>query len=86
MCGEAPLGNGGFSAVGWGYAAMGCARGVRGLGFCSELVASREVGLMDPSPDYDVSDEIEFFFRYLTWGLRGVQDGNGYPPPAYPPV
>lgn len=26
---------------------------------------------MDPSPDYDVSDEIEFFFRYLTWGLRG---------------
>ena len=25
---------------------------------------------MDPSPDYDVSDEIEFFLRYLTWGLR----------------
>jgi hypothetical protein len=47
---------------------------------------SREVGPMDPSPDYDGSDEIEFFFRYLTWGLRGVQDGNGYPPPAYPPV
>jgi hypothetical protein len=43
-------------------------------------------GPMDPSPDYDGSDEIEFFFRYLTWGLRGVQDGNGYPPPAYPPV
>ena len=39
---------------------------------------------MDPNPDYDMSDEIEFFFRYLTWGLRGVQDGNGYPPPAYP--
>jgi hypothetical protein len=34
-------------------------------------------GAMDPSPDYDVSDEIEFFFGYLTWGLRGVQDGNG---------
>jgi hypothetical protein len=43
-------------------------------------------GAMDPSPDYDTSDEIEFFMRYLTWGLRGVQDGNGYPPPAYPPV
>jgi hypothetical protein len=41
---------------------------------------------MDPSPDYDVSDEVEYFFRYLTWGLRGVEDGNGYPPPAYPPV
>ena len=43
-------------------------------------------GLIDPSPDYDVSDEIEFFFRYVPWGLRGVVDGNGYPPPAYPPV
>jgi len=43
-------------------------------------------GLMDPNPDYDGSDEIEYFFRYLTWGLRGVEDGNGYPPPAYPPV
>lgn len=41
---------------------------------------------MDPSPDYDVSDEIEFLFRYLTWGLRGVETGDGYPPPAYPPV
>jgi len=57
-----------------------------GLDSCSEVVASREVGLMDPNPDYDVSDEIEYFFRYLTWGLRGVQDGGGYPPPAYPPV
>ena len=41
---------------------------------------------MDPSPDYDMSDEIEFFFRYVPWGLRGVVDGNGYPPPAYPPA
>ena len=41
---------------------------------------------MDPSPDYDGSDEIEFFFRYMTWGLRGVENGQGYPPPAYPPV
>ena len=29
---------------------------------------------MDPSPSYDGSDEIEFFMRYLTWGLRGVTD------------
>jgi hypothetical protein len=57
-----------------------------GLDFADELVASREVGPMDPNPDYDVSDEIEYFFRYLTWGLRGVEDGHGYPPPAYPPV
>ncbi|MCV7079391.1 hypothetical protein [Mycobacterium szulgai] len=42
--------------------------------------------MMDPSPDYDGSDEIEWFMRYLPWGLRGVEDGNGYPPPAYPPV
>ena len=36
---------------------------------------------MDPNPDYDASDEIEYFFSYLPWALRGV-----YPPPAYPPV
>ena len=57
-----------------------------GLDSLSELGASREVGRMDPSPDYDVSDEFEYFFRYLTWGLRGVENGQGYPPPAYPPV
>ena len=57
-----------------------------GLDSLTGLVASREVGRMDPNPDYDVSDEIEYFFRYLTWGLRGVENGQGYPPPAYPPV
>jgi hypothetical protein len=57
-----------------------------GLDSLFELVASREVGQMDPSPSYDGSDEIEFFFRYLTWGLRGVENGQGYPPQAYPPV
>ncbi|TFV57614.1 hypothetical protein E4P42_14505 [Mycobacterium sp. PS03-16] len=42
---------------------------------------------MDPNPDYDATDELEFFFSYLTWGLRGVAGpGGGYPPPAYPPV
>jgi hypothetical protein len=36
---------------------------------------------MDPNPDYDASDELEYFFNFVPWGLRGV-----YPPPAYPPV
>ncbi len=41
---------------------------------------------MDPDPSYDMSDEIQFFLNYALFGLRGVVDGNGYPPPAYPPV
>jgi hypothetical protein len=36
---------------------------------------------MDPNPDYDVSDEIEYSMNWFAWILRGV-----YPPPAYPPV
>lgn len=40
----------------------------------------------DRNRSYDFSDELEFFFRYGPWGLRGVVDGNGYPPQAYPPV
>jgi hypothetical protein len=51
-----------------------------GLDFLQTLVTLWEV-LMDPNPDYDASDEIEYFFQWLPWGLRGV-----YPPPAYPPV
>ncbi|MUL65277.1 hypothetical protein BOO86_12435 [Mycobacterium sp. CBMA 234] len=35
---------------------------------------------IDPTPDYDGSDEIEYFFNWFPWALRGV-----YPPPAYPP-
>jgi uncharacterized protein YkwD len=35
---------------------------------------------IDPSPDYDASDEIEFGISWLPWILRGV-----YPPPAMPP-
>jgi uncharacterized protein YkwD len=35
---------------------------------------------LDPSPDYDASDEIEFGINWFPWILRGV-----YPPPAYPP-
>jgi hypothetical protein len=45
-----------------------------------------EVNPFDPNPDYDFSDEVEFYFRYFTWGFRGVLDGQGYPPPSYPPV
>jgi hypothetical protein len=35
---------------------------------------------LDPSPDYDASDEIEYGLNWFPWILRGV-----YPPPAYPP-
>lgn len=34
---------------------------------------------MDPSPDYDASDEVEYFFNWVPWGLRGV-----YPPRRTP--
>jgi hypothetical protein len=36
---------------------------------------------MDPNPDYDASDELEYGINWWAWILRGV-----YPPPAYPPV
>jgi hypothetical protein len=35
---------------------------------------------MDPTPDYDVSDEAEYAIDWFAWIWRGV-----YPPPAYPP-
>jgi uncharacterized protein YkwD len=35
---------------------------------------------LDPSPDYDASDEIEYAIDWFPWILRGV-----YPPPGYPP-
>jgi hypothetical protein len=34
-----------------------------------------------PSPDYDASDEIEYFLGAFAWLLRG-----NYPPPAYPGI
>lgn len=34
---------------------------------------------LDPSPDYDASDEVEFGNNWWAWILRGV-----YPPPGYP--
>ena len=41
---------------------------------------------MDPSPDYDASDEIEFFIKYSPGASAGSRTEHGYPPPAYPPV
>lgn len=35
---------------------------------------------IDPSPDYDASDELEFGNNWWAWILRGV-----YPPPSIPP-
>ncbi len=35
---------------------------------------------MDPYIDYDASDEIEYFFDWYPWALRGVR-----PPPDYAP-
>lgn len=35
---------------------------------------------LDPSPDYDASDELEFGINWFPWILRGV-----YPPPGNPP-
>jgi hypothetical protein len=36
---------------------------------------------MDPNPDYDASDEVEYGLNWFAWILRRT-----YPPPAYPPV
>jgi uncharacterized protein YkwD len=35
---------------------------------------------IDPNPDYDGSDELEYGMNWLPWILRGV-----FPPPGYPP-
>jgi len=43
-------------------------------------VALQENIPLDPSPDYDASDELEYGLNWLPWILRGV-----YPPPAIPP-
>jgi hypothetical protein len=43
-------------------------------------VVLQDHGGLDPNPDYDASDEVEYGLDWLPWILRGV-----YPPPAYPP-
>jgi len=52
------------------------------LGFIP--VSQMEVVMdFDPQPDYDGTDEIEYFFSWLPWALRGT-DWTGTP--SYPPV
>jgi Cysteine-rich secretory protein family len=49
----------------------------------SPLAAAQSPGQnlpLDPSPDYDASDEVEFGINWFPWILRGV-----YPPPGNPP-
>jgi hypothetical protein len=48
------------------------------LGLPSPVLLQQNVPL-DPAPDYDASDEIQYFMNWLPWILRW-----GYPPPAYP--
>lgn len=38
-------------------------------------------GGIDPNPDYDGSDELEYGMDWFPWILRGV-----FLPPAYPPA
>ena len=52
-----------------------------GLDFSGTVAVAREGEHMDPNPDYDASDEIEYGINWWAWILRGV-----YTPPAYPPV
>jgi uncharacterized protein YkwD len=49
------------------------------LGLPSPVLLQQNVPL-DPAPDYDASDEIEYGINWFPWILRG-----GYPPPANPP-
>ena len=49
------------------------------LGLAPPVLLEQDVPL-DPAPDYDGTGEIEYFFNWLPWILRGA-----YPPPAYPP-
>jgi len=44
------------------------------------VVAMQDNIPIDPSPDYDASDELEYGLNWFPWILRGV-----YPPPAIPP-
>jgi hypothetical protein len=44
------------------------------------IVPMQENVPLDPSPDYDASDELQYGINWWPWILRGV-----YPPPAYPP-
>jgi hypothetical protein len=43
-------------------------------------LSHEKVTRMNPNPDYDASDELEYGIAAYAWLLRGV-----YPPPAYAP-
>lgn len=43
-------------------------------------LASGQPTAIDPSPDYDASDELEKGFDWFPWILRGVSPSPGYPP------
>jgi uncharacterized protein YkwD len=49
------------------------------VGLPAPVVLAENVPL-DPVPDYDASDEIQYFFNWLPWSLRW-----GFPPPDYVP-
>jgi hypothetical protein len=49
------------------------------LGLPPPVLLQQNVPL-DPAPDYDASDEIEYGLNWFPWILRGA-----YPAPAYPP-
>jgi hypothetical protein len=53
-----------------------CWRGLRYL----DKDLRRRVSQMNPNPDYDASDELEYGIASYAWLLRGV-----YPPPSYAP-
>ncbi len=46
----------------------------------SPWMATRTGRPIDPTPDYDASDELEFGINWFPWILWGV-----YPPPGNPP-
>jgi hypothetical protein len=43
-------------------------------------IGDEGVSQMNPNPDYDASDELEYGIAAYAWLLRGV-----YPPPSYAP-
>jgi hypothetical protein len=43
-------------------------------------VSHEGLSQMNPNPDYEASDELEYGFAAYAWLLRGV-----YPPPSYAP-
>jgi hypothetical protein len=49
------------------------------VGLPPPVVLAENVPL-DPAPDYDGTDEVEYAIDWFPWILRGA-----YPPPAYPP-